>query len=130
MQAPELYLPTLVPLWGIFAGIALVIIGFADKKASFTYAGWSIFMVIALFSAYYNLFGINPALYAENSPLRETATLLVKAGWMNLAGGALALVSLLFFYFKRRRYLLLATLTVLLFAIQFFQFYNLLQKPK
>ena len=44
MQTHELYLPMLIPLWGIFIGLALVIIGFVDKKASFTYFGWGVLM--------------------------------------------------------------------------------------
>jgi len=130
MQNHELYLPMLVPLWGIFIGIALVIIGFADKNSKFTYAGWITFMVIGFVSLWYNLFQINPSGYSNNAQFGETARLLVAAGWLNVAGAFLALASLLFFYFKKRRYLLIAVLTILFFSIQFFQFYGLLQKPK
>lgn len=130
MQTPELYFPMLVPLWGIFIGIALVIIGFVDKKARFTYFGWGVLMAMGVFSLYCNLFQVNPAHFADNEKFRETAQLLVASGWLNLAGAFLALASLLFFYFKKRRYLLLAVLTILFFSIQFFQFYGLLQKPK
>lgn len=130
MQTHELYLPMLVPLWGIFIGIVLVIIGFADKKAKFTYGGWGTLMANGLISLYFNLFQINPAQFVDNGQLKETAELLVASGWLNVAGAFLALASLLFFYFKKRRYLLLAALTILFFSIQFFQFYGLLQKPK
>lgn len=130
MQTHELYLPMLVPLWGIFIGIVLVIIGFADKKPKFTYGGWGTLMANGLISLYFNLFQINPAQFVDNAQLKETAELLVASGWLNVAGAFLALASLLFFYFKKRRYLLLAALTILFFSIQFFQFYGLLQKPK
>jgi LPXTG-motif cell wall-anchored protein len=130
MQTHELYLPMLIPLWGIFIGIALVIIGFVDKKAHFTYFGWSVFIVLGLVSLYYNLFQIVPSHFTENNQLSETAALLMNAGWLNVAGALLALATLLFFYFKRKRYLLMAILTILFFAVQFFQYYSLIQKPK
>jgi hypothetical protein len=130
MQNFELYLPMLLPLWGIFIGIALVIIGFVDKKAYFTYPGWSVLIANGMISLYYNLFKINPARFSENNPLKETAAMLVTSGWLNVAGALLALTSLVFFYFRNKRYLLMAGLTILFFAIQFFQFYGLIQKPK
>jgi hypothetical protein len=130
MQNHELYLPMLIPLWGIFIGIALVVIGFVDKKAAFTYSGWSLLIVVGLISLFYNLFQINPVSYQESSQMRETAAILVKSGYLNLAGAALSLCSMLFLRYKNRRYLLMAVLTILFFAIQFFQFYGLIQKPK
>ncbi|MEK7720635.1 MAG: hypothetical protein AAB347_13740 [Bacteroidota bacterium] len=130
MQNHELYLPMLIPLWGIFIGIALVIIGFVDKKPAFTYSGWSMLIVVGLISLFYNLFQINPVSYQENSQMRETAVILVKAGYLNLAGAALSLCSMLYYRYKNRRYLLMAILTILFFAIQFFQYYSLIQKPK
>jgi hypothetical protein len=130
MQSSELYLPMLIPSWGIFIGIALVIIGFVDKKAGFTYSGWGVLIATGLFSLFCNLFQIHAAQFVDNAPLKETAELLIASGWLNVAGAFLALASLLFFYFKKRRYLLLAVLTIFFFSIQFFQFYGLLQKPK
>jgi hypothetical protein len=129
MQKFELYLPMLLPLWGIFIGIALVIIGFVDKKNLYTYLGWSVLMANGLISLYYNIFQINPD-HLLDTQLKNTAAVLISAGWLNVAGAFLALTSLLFFYLKNKRYLLMATLTILFFAIQFFQFYSLLQKPK
>lgn len=130
MQTHELYLPMLIPLWGIFIGIALIIIGFVDKKHLFTYSGWSVFILTGLVSLYYNLFAIHPALYIENLQMKETAEFLMASGWLNVMGGVLALASLLFYYFKKKRYMVLAVLTILFFAIQFFQYYSLIQKPK
>jgi len=130
MQLQELYLPILIPLWIIFIGIALVIIGYTDKKASFTYAGWSALMTSGLVSLYYNLFQIDLSHFAGNSASRETAGILITTGWLNVAGAILALLSLLFFRFKIKRYFLLAVLTILFSAIQFFQYYSLIQKPK
>ncbi|MEI7421465.1 MAG: hypothetical protein WCK18_05195 [Prolixibacteraceae bacterium] len=130
MQTHELYLPMLIPLWGIFIGIALIIIGFVDKKHLFTYSGWSVFILTGLVSLYYNLFAIHPALYIENLKMKETAEILMASGWLNVMGGGLALASLLFYYFKKKRYMVLAVLTILFFAIQFFQYYSLIQKPK
>lgn len=130
MQSFDLYLPMLIPLWGIFIGIALVVIGFADKKAVYTYFGWSVLMVVGMISLWYNLFLIDVNRYPESSAVRESAGMLMSAGWLNVAGTVLALSSLLFFYFKKKRYLLLAVLTVIFFSVQFFQYYSLIQKPK
>ncbi|MEI6274331.1 MAG: hypothetical protein WCP08_00015 [Prolixibacteraceae bacterium] len=130
MQTHELYLPMLIPLWGIFIGIALIIIGFADKKPSFTYSGWTVLILNGLVSLYYNLFEINPAHFAANPSLLETAGFLVTTGWLNVTGSFLALSSLLFFYFRKKRYVLLAVLTILFFSVLFFQYYGLIQKPK
>ena len=130
MQTFDLYLPMLMPLWGIFIGIALVIVGFADKKAVYTYFGWSVLMAVGMISLYYNMFLIDRNQYPEASPVWETAGLLLSAGWLNGAGTILALASLLFFYFKKKRYILLAVLTVIFFSVQFFQYYSLIQKPK
>jgi LPXTG-motif cell wall-anchored protein len=130
MQNHELYLPMLIPLWGIFAGIALVVIGFVDRKSSFTLAGWSVLIITGLVSLFYNLFQISPSHYTDNTSLRETAGFLVTTNWLNVAGALLALASLLFFHFRKKRYILLAILTILFFSILFFQYYSLIQKPK
>lgn len=130
MQTHELYLPMLIPLWLIFIGITLVVIGFVDKKAFMTFSGWGVLIVSGLVSLYYNLFQISPAHFPDGSELAETARVLISAGWLNVAGTVLALASLLFFYLKKRRYMVLAVLTILFFAVQFFQFYGLIQKPK
>lgn len=130
MQTFELYLPMLIPLWGIFIGIALVIIGFAEKKALYTYLGWTGLVVVGMISLYCNIFIVDTNHYPEGSPLRETAGVLLSAGWLNVGGIFLSLSSLLFFYFKNRRYLLLAGWTIIFYSVQFFQYYSLLQKPK
>lgn len=130
MQIYELYLPMLIPLWGIFIGIALVIIGFADKKALYTYLGWSTLILVGLISFYCNMFIVDKNHFQEGSQLRETAGLLLSAGWLNVAGIFMSLASLLFFYYKNKRYMLLAVLTVIFFSVQFFQYYSLIQKPK
>ena len=105
MQTQELYLPMLIGLWTIFIGIALVIIGSVDKKASITYAGWAVLIINGLISAYFNLFQINLSTIAEGAPVRETAQMLIASGWLNLAGSLLSAATLLFFHFKRKRYL-------------------------
>jgi hypothetical protein len=130
MQTHEMYLPMLIPLWLIFIGIALVVIGFVDKKATITYCGWSVLIANGLVSIYYNLFQINPTRFPTESQLAETARILISAGWLNAAGAVLALAALLFFYFRKRRYMIIAVLSILFFAVQFFQFYGLIQKPK
>ncbi len=51
-----LYLPTVIPQWGIFLGIALVIIGYVDKKEKWAYGGWALFVATALAALWFNLF--------------------------------------------------------------------------
>ena len=80
MQAHELYLPMLISLWVIFIGIALVIIGYTDKKKMVTYSGWGILMANGLVSLYFNLLQIDLSHFEANSSLRETAGFLVTAG--------------------------------------------------
>ncbi|MCE1200290.1 MAG: hypothetical protein LWW85_15095 [Marinilabiliales bacterium] len=130
METHELYLPMLVPLWAIFIGLALVVVGFVDKKPRFTYGGWMILCLSGLYSLYANLFLLPSVSVVPGSPLMETASQLQVTGWLNVAGAFLALASLLFLYFKKRRYLLLAVLTLAFFILQFFEYYHLLQKPK
>lgn len=130
MQNHELYLPMLIPMWGIFIGIALIIIGYADKKSTFTHAGWLVLMANGLISLYFNFFEVIPAHFASNSDLQETAGFLKTTGWLNVAGAFLSLASLLFFRFGKKRYVLLAILTILFFSVLFFQYYGLIQKPK
>jgi hypothetical protein len=120
----------LIPLWGIFIGIALIIIGYADKKSSFTYTGWIVLLINGLISLYFNLFEINLGHFADNPSFLETAGFLKTTGWLNVAGAGLSLASLLFFRFKKKRYMLLAVLTILFFSVLFFQYYGLIQKPK
>ena len=130
MQTQELYLPMLIPQWGLFVGIALVIVGFVDKKAIYTYSGWSALIATGLISLYFNLFWIDPSRYVDDAQLKETVNMLMATGWLNSAGSLLAASALLFFHFKKKRYMLMSILTLLFFAILFFQYYSLLQKPK
>ncbi len=130
MQNHELYLPMLIPMWGIFIGIALIIIGYADNKSYFTYAGWMVLVINGLISLYFNLFEISPGHFAANTSFQETAGFLKTTGWLNTTGAFLAMTSLLFFRFKKKRYMLLAVLTILFFSVLFFQYYGLIQKPK
>lgn len=130
MQRPELYLPMMMPLWGIFLGIALIIIGYADKKSRFTYSGWAVLMATGLISLYFNLFTLNLSAYPEGSEIRRTALLLVATGWLNAAGSVTSLVTMLFYRYKNKRYVLMAVLNILFFSILFFQYYSLVQKPK
>jgi hypothetical protein len=86
-------------------------------------------IAVGFVSLYCNIFQIDPANLSDAGQLRETAKMLVASGWLNVGGAMLALTCLLFFHFKKKRYLLLAVLTILFFAIQFFQYYGLMQKP-
>ena len=125
MTEHQLYLPTVIPQWGIFLAIALVIIGYVDKKEKWAYGGWALFVATALAALWFNLFG-GFAPQPGDTP-SEQIVQLVTAGWLTVAGGALALASLLFLYFKLKRYSVLAVLTLLFFAVIFFQYNTLIR---
>ena len=116
MTNAQLYLPTVLPQWEIFAGIALIIVGYVDKKNLWTIIGWIILISTGLTALYFNLFGGLKVLAETNT----IASLLISTGWQAVAGGALAVVSLLMFQYKIKRYALLAILTLLYFTLTFF----------
>src|SRR5665647_1591284 len=116
MISTQLYLPTVLPQWGIFAGVILLTVGYVDKKDLWTRIGWIVLIATSLAALYFNLFG-------GLKPLAETntmASLLISTGWQTAAGGALAAVSLLMLQYKKKRYALLAILTICYFTLTFF----------
>ena len=118
-----LYLPTIVPQWGIFIGFALVIIGYVDKKERWAYAGWGVLVATGIAALYFNLFGGFAPQVGEL--VSEEAAHLFTSGWLTAIGGVLALASMVFLYFKLKRYSILAILTLIYFGIVFFQYNNL-----
>lgn len=119
MTSTQLYLPTVLPQWGIFAGVVLITIGYVDKKHLWTRLGWIVLIATSLTAIYFNLFGGLNAL-AQNSETATTTSLLISTGWQTAAGGALAIVSLMMLQFKKKRYSLLAVLTLIYFILTFF----------
>lgn len=114
-----MYLPTVLPQWGIFAGVVLLTIGFVDKKIILTQIGWIILIVTSLTALYFNLFGGLSTLVDKNVT-DSSASLLLSTGWQTAAGGVLAVLSLLMLKFKKKRYSLLAILTLIYFILTFF----------
>ncbi len=115
----QLYLPTVLPQWGIFVGVVLIIVGYVDKKDLLTRFGWIVLIATSLTALYFNLFGGLKTLAETNgSPFQ--ASLLLATGWQTAVGGVLAIVSLLMLQFKKKRYALLAILTLLYFTLIFF----------
>ncbi len=119
MTSTQLYLPTVLPQWGIFAGIVLIIVGYVDKKDLLTRIGWIVLIATGLTALYFNIFGGLTTLAATNGSSSQ-ASLLLSTGWQVAAGGVLSVVSLLMFQFKTKRYALLAILTLLYFTLTFF----------
>ena len=119
MNSNPLYLPTLLPQWGIFVAIVLIIVGYVDKKDLLTRIGWIVLIATSLVALYFNLFGGLKELSLTGGPLSH-ATLLISTGWQTVAGGALAVVSLLMFHYGKKRYAMLAILTLLYFTLTFF----------
>jgi len=119
MTNTELYLPTVLPQWGIFAGVVLLTIGFIEKKRIWTILGWSVLIITGLAGLYFNYFGDLTNSGARNGT-ELAVNLLISTGWQLLAGGVLAGASLLLFHLKRKRYPVLAILTIIYFVLIFF----------
>ena len=119
MTTAQLYLPTLVPQWGIFAGIVLLTLGYVDKKRLWTLLGWIVLISTSLAALYFNLFSKLSAGDSLNSS-DIAASLLISTGWQTAIGGVLALASLLMFQFRKKRYPVLAILTITYFILTFF----------
>lgn len=119
MTSTQLYLPTVLPQWGIFAGVVLITVGYVDKKNLWTSIGWIVLIATSLTALYFNLFGGLKAL-AETTESAVMAKLLISTGWQTTAGGVLAIVSLLMLHYKKKRYALLAILTLIYFTLTFF----------
>ena len=119
MTSNPLYLPTVLPQWGIFAGIALLTIGYIEKKEFWTRIGWIILIATGLAGLYFNLFGhLNPL--NEKTGSDAAVMLLISTGWQLTAGGVLAGASLLLFQLKKKRYPILAILSIIYFVLIFF----------
>jgi len=114
-----MYLPTVLPQWGIFAGVVLITIGYVDKKIILTQIGWIILIMTSVTALYFNLFGGLSTLVDKNVT-DSSASLLLSTGWQTVAGGVLAVISLLMLKFKKKRYSLLAILTLIYFILTFF----------
>ncbi len=123
MTSIQLYLPTVLPQWGIFAGVVSITIGYIDKKNFWTHLGWIILIVTGLIALFFNLTGELNTLDEKNVPNSNVA-LLVSTGWQAVAGGVLAIVSLLMFQLKKKRYPILAILTLIYFILIFFLYYQ------
>jgi len=116
MTNAQLYLPTVLPQWGIFAGIILITVGYVDKKNLWTRIPRIVLIATSLTALYFNIFG-GLEILAETNAM---ALPIISTGWQTAAGGILAVASLLMLQFKRKRYALLAVLTLLYFTLTFF----------
>jgi hypothetical protein len=116
MTNAQLYLPTVLPQWGIFLGVALIIVGYVDKKNLWTRIGWIVLIATGLTALCFNLFGGLQVLPDTNLAV----SLLISTGWQATVGGVLAFVSLLMMHYKSKRYALLAVLTLIYFTLIFF----------
>ena len=119
MNSAQLYLPSVLPQWGIFAAVVLITVGYVDKKDRWTRLGWIVLIATSLAALYFNLFGELNALADKNEP-NSFASRLYSTGWQTATGGVLAIVSLLMLQFKKKRYAILAILTLIYFILTFF----------
>ncbi len=123
MTNVHLYLPTVLPQWGIFAGVVLITIGYVDKKDLWTRFGWIVLIVTGLTALYFNLFGELSAPGEIIAP-GSVSALLTSTGWQAVAGGVLAVASLVMLQLKMKRYPILAILTLIYFILIFFLYYQ------
>ena len=126
MTNTHLYLPTTLPQWEIFLGIALITMGYIEKKALWTWLGWGVLILTGLTALYFILFGELASL-ADSQVQSHISSLLIATSWQAVAGGALAVFSLLMFHFKKKRYSILAVLTIIYFVLIFFLYYQVSQ---
>ena len=115
----DLYLPTVLPQWGIFAGVVLITVGFIEKKGIWTILGWIVLIITGLAGFYFNLFGGLTESGVRNGT-GLAVNLLISTGWQLVAGGVLAGASLTLFQLKTKRYPVLAILTIIYFILIFF----------
>ena len=121
MTNAQFYLPTVLPQWGIFAGVVLLTVGYVDKRDLWTLLGWIALIFASLTSLYFNLFGGLSAL-GESTGQEVIAAMITSTGWQAVAGGILSIASLLLFRYKSKRYSILSILTILYFILIFFLF--------
>lgn len=123
MTSTQMYLPTLLPQWGIFAGVVLLTVGYVDKKELWTRLGWIVLIATSLTALYFNLFSELNA-FRDKNQSDSAVSLLYSTGWQTAAGGFLAIASFVMFQFKKKRYSLLAILTLLYFVLTFFLYFQ------
>ena len=128
MTNTQLYLPSTLPQWEIFLGIALITMGYIEKKANLSRSGWIVLMITGLTALYFNLYGELTSL-ADSQQQNSINSLLVSTSWQAVAGGVLAVFSFLLFQNKKKRYPVLAVLTIIYFVIIFFLYYQVSQGP-
>ena len=119
MTNAQLYMPTALPQWGIFAGIVLLTVGYVDKRQLWTLLGWLVLIATGITGLYFNLFGGLPAL-SESNAQEVAVSMIISTGWQVAAGGLLATVALLLYRYKSKRYAVLAILTIIYFILIFF----------
>ena len=115
----DLYLPTVLPQWGIFTGVVLLTVGFIEKKGISTILGWIVLIITGLAGFYFNLFGGLTESGVRNGT-GLAVNLLISTGWQLVAGAILAGASLTLFQLKMKRYRVLAILTIIYFILIFF----------
>lgn len=126
MFESELYLQTIIPQWGIFLSLVLVIIGHVDKKNRLSMAGWIALIIVGLIALIINIFGGLDTTPGPNGQMPKDFQLMV-LGWQTGIAGALSAFTLLLRQRKSTRYKLLAILTVLFSISIFFQYYHFIQ---
>ena len=128
MTSTHLYLPSTLPQWEIFLGIALIIMGYIEKKSILSRFGWIVLMITGLTALYFIFFGELKSL-ADSQQQNNLNSLLLTTSWQAVAGGILAGFSFLLFHYKKKRFPVLAVLTIIYFVLIFFLYYQVSQGP-
>lgn len=129
MSNNPFYLYTIIPQWGIFLGIGLVVFGYVEKKGKLTVAGWLTFVATGLFALGVNLFGgLNPHPLPDGTMPVDFQVMAL--GWQAGIAGVLALFSILLRQRKSKRYPILAILAVAYAIAIFFQYNHFIRSGK
>lgn len=129
MSSNPFYLYTIIPQWGIFLGVGLVVFGYVEKKGKLTLAGWFTMVATGLFALGVNLFGdLNPHPLPDGTMPVDFQ--VISLGWQAGIGGVLALFAILLRQRKSKRYTILAILTVAYSIAIFFQYNYFIRNGK
>jgi len=129
MSNNPVYLYTIIPQWGIFLGVGLVVFGYVEKKGKLTLAGWFTMVATGLFALGVNLFGdLNPHPLPDGSMPMDFQ--VISLGWQAGIAGILALFSILLRQRKSKRYPILAILAVAYAIAIFFQYNHFIRSEK
>lgn len=115
--------------WTLFLGIALILLGWVEKKEKLAIAGQAIFLLLGLLSLWVLLTNTTAVPEANGNPISKEVKIL---SYFKFAAyfAAFNLISLLLNLFKLRFHKLSVYLVVFIGSMLFFMVFSILQMPK